>query len=496
MSSALSGSLKRLRSFRESLHSNSLRILEHGSRFWARISDGDELRGQYQIKYSMTFRVLAAVIIGLDAACIGYQVDESLKSGYEHAPPTENWVAIWVAIEVCFVSYYTLEVVVRGWKERTAFLFGRERLWNLFDCLSVSASIVCLSLAKDFDVSTEYLRLVRITKGFRVLRVVRFSGTLRAMVASIISSMLHVLWAVCITFLVLYFFAVVIASEIAGFFQQTSVSSDSGPDVSDFLPYYASLLDTTLYLFMCITGGIDWETMAVPLLCVHPMLMLVFVMYIAFMTFGVLNVVVGIVVAKTQENADKDRELLTQAEVAQEREALKRMRDIFYEADQDGDNTLSWEEFVEYLADDKVAAFFRTVGLDVNVARALFQLLDADDSNAVNIEEFVHGCSRLKGYARSIDVNMLLYQTEKLQNQFLDCMDSLGRELTRLAEVHDLPPSELTRKKSRLSLRSSLFSAGSLGVPRVPTGFSSASSRVTSKRVFRQRALQQGLQGG
>jgi hypothetical protein len=434
-------------------------------------------RLQFQTDGSMALRVLAVVIILLDAACVGYQVDESLKLGYErHTSDDTSLRAVrlehWQDIEICFVTYYTLEVAVRCLKERSAFLFGRERFWNLFDSVSVFSSIVCLSLAK--DVSSKTLRLIRITKGLRVLRVLRFSESLRAMVVSIMSSLVPLFWALCVMFLVLYFFSVIIATEIADSFERTPASSDSGPDVSVFLPYYKSLPDTTLYLFMSITGGIDWHAMAVPLLDVDPVLMAVFVMYIFLMAFGV--VVVGIFVAKAQESAARDRK---------EGEVLKRMRDIFHEADQNGDNRLSWEEFRTCLADDKVAAFFRTLGLDVNVAQALFIMLDVDDSDAVNMDDFVHGCNRLKGGARSIDVNMLLYQSEKLQHQFLDCMDSLGRDLTRLAKVHDLSPCQVANKKVKASARRARQGLAPLLSSGTPSSMWRCSDRGTPIRVPR-----------
>jgi hypothetical protein len=138
------------------------------------------------------------------------------------------------------------------------------------------------------------------------------------------------------------------------------------------------------------------------------------------------------------------------------------MRDVFREADTDGDNVLSWDEFSEYLADNTAAVFFSSLGLDVHVAQALFVLLDVDDDNTVNIDEFVHGCIRLKGGARSIDVNMLLYQSEKMQHQFLECMDSLGRELSRLAGAMGLSPCEVATEKVRTSSRKSLIGMASL----------------------------------
>eukprot|EP00747_Dinoflagellata_sp_TGD_P091961 gnl/TRDRNA2_/TRDRNA2_165252_c3_seq2.p1 gnl/TRDRNA2_/TRDRNA2_165252_c3~~gnl/TRDRNA2_/TRDRNA2_165252_c3_seq2.p1 ORF type:complete len:215 (+),score=39.91 gnl/TRDRNA2_/TRDRNA2_165252_c3_seq2:61-705(+) len=76
-------------------------------------------------------------------------------------------------------------------------------------------------------------------------------------------------------------------------------------------------------------------------------------------------------------------------------------------------------------------AYFTTLGLDVTQARALFVLLDVDETDEVEIEEFVMGCMRLKGEAKSIDVNMLLYENEKLLcslTNFVEyCQDKFGR---------------------------------------------------------------------
>jgi len=263
--------------------------------------------------------------------------------------------------------------------------------------------------------------------------------------------------------------------------ERTAASNDSRPDVGAFLPYYRSLLDTVLYLFMSISGGIDWQMMAVPLLDVHPILMCVFMMYIFFMVLGVLNVVVGIFVEKAKNKAERDREMLTEKGLEHERAVVQRLRDIFNEADSDGDNAVSWEDFSDYIADSQVAAFFNSLGLDVHVAQALFVLLDVTGSNEVNIDEFVHGCLRLRGDARSIDVNMLLYQGEKLQRQLMDHMSSMDRELSRLAGALNLPRDEDVAVKSMASSRKSQMGLAALSPNLLSVGPTCEASSATAR---------------
>ena len=47
-------------------------------------------------------------------------------------------------------------------------------------------------------------------------------------------------------------------------------------------------------------------------------------------------------------------------------------------------------------------------------ARGLFNLLDADDSGSISVKEFIQGCLRLRGQAKSIDVATLIYMTKRM----------------------------------------------------------------------------------
>merc|ERR1711862_166294 len=47
--------------------------------------------------------------------------------------------------------------------------------------------------------------------------------------------------------------------------------------------------------------------------------------------------------------------------------------------------------------------------MSLNDAEQLFRLLDRDMSGSISIEEFVRGCLRLRGPARSNDVAALVY---------------------------------------------------------------------------------------
>merc|ERR1712039_578258 len=143
----------------------------------------------------------------------------------------------------------------------------------------------------------------------------------------------------------------------------------------------------------------------------------IFIFYVFVMHFGVLNVVIGTFVATATEIAAKDREALVKYELRQWQVYTERIKTFFQEADLDKSGTLSWDEFKAHLGNHKVRAYFQTLDLDVSQAHVLFELLDTDGSDSVTIDEFLEGCMRLKGQAKSIDLNMLVYMSKKLFDQ-------------------------------------------------------------------------------
>jgi hypothetical protein len=345
----------------------------------------------------------------------------------------------WHHVDLLFTVFFTLELIIRVAAERWSFVFGVNWAWNLFDSVLVFESLVDLVLVRSAapDISfTRVLRLVRFTRVLRILRAMRSCQTLRVMAFSIFKSLASLLWVFVLVSFVIYFFAVLFASGVVEIFNRAD--SDASPIPDSVAEKYCSLTDVMMSLFMCISGGDDWTVMVTPLYDVNFMYVALFVVYIFFMSFGVLNVVVGHFVENAAKASLKDKDALVKNELKQEKEYCLKMQRIFKDADKDGDGELTWTEFEEYLSNGTTAAYFSTAGLDANIAKTLFRLLDVDDTDRVGIDEFVGGCMRLKGAARSIDVNMLLYETEKMCYKLTEFMEDTTKTLHELTS-HGAP---------------------------------------------------------
>merc|ERR1719464_2252105 len=92
------------------------------------------------------------------------------------------------------------------------------------------------------------------------------------------------------------------------------------------------------------------------------------ILYVYFMIFGVVNVVIAAFVDSASQFSRRDRELVTQSEMAKSAQYAEDITRFFHDADVDGSGRLTWDEFREYLDCEEVQAYFQSLELDVSQA--------------------------------------------------------------------------------------------------------------------------------
>mmetsp|Transcript_75460 Transcript_75460/g.209622 ORF Transcript_75460/g.209622 Transcript_75460/m.209622 type:complete len:237 (-) Transcript_75460:97-807(-) len=198
-------------------------------------------------------------------------------------------------------------------------------------------------------------------------------------------------------------------------------------------------------MLQCITGGVDWNDVERPLEEISWLYRLIFASYILFVMIGVMNVLTGIFVERATQLRGIDRDLVIRAEQARNEAFWVEMKGLFEEADTDGSGTINYQEFVDYLKNKDVRAYLASQQLDSFDARQLFNILDVKEDQEIGVEEFILGCTRLKGLAKSVDVVALLQETRNLSQKLkkymaevqeqLDCI-AAGRNTSRAARRH------------------------------------------------------------
>lgn len=230
-----------------------------------------------------------------------------------------------------------------------------------------------------------------------------------------------------------YIFAILLLSGVVEHFRE--VGADAQDDVSVSLRrWYGGLSSTTVTLFMVISGGVDWVEVFRPMSDLGPLYGLIFIAYVFFLYFGVLNVVMAAFVNAAAEVAAQDREEVVSNQLAKADRYRKKVEEFFKEADKDESGFLDWAEFEAHLQNEHVQAYFQSLDLDIQQAHILFELLDVDGNNQISCDEFLDGCFRLRGQARALDVNMMLMYVQKLFDKLHSFMQHQDEEKQRMQD--------------------------------------------------------------
>merc|ERR1719335_1952583 len=102
------------------------------------------------------------------------------------------------------------------------------------------------------------------------------------------------------------------------------------------------------------------------------MLVLFFISFFMLFTFGLLNMIVGMVVEKTLEQSQNDIARSAKEKESSIRETMQSLKEIFALSDQDGNGELTRIEFETALKDPEVIKQLRQVGFPDGSLHELF----------------------------------------------------------------------------------------------------------------------------
>jgi len=253
--------------------------------------------------------------------------------------------------------------------------------------------------------SAEGLRMVRILRLMRVFRLVRLLhlfGDLRMLLIAIAESSRSVCWCVMLLGLMTFCISVYLTQIVT---DHKIRNRDMPSEERDALESFFGTLDVSmLSLYQMISEGIHWHEVLEPLteFC-SPWLALVFVVYMGFTVFAMLNVVTGVFVDTAMQSAQEDRRKVLMAQ----------MRDFFHRADQDGSGTMTMQEFQDQMGSSEMQAMLKAVDLDEDEAVDLFNLLDMGEEGELEVDSFVHGVQRLSGFAKAIELSAFIHEWKR-----------------------------------------------------------------------------------
>eukprot|EP00927_Polykrikos_kofoidii_P029813 TRINITY_DN2570_c0_g1_i1.p1 TRINITY_DN2570_c0_g1~~TRINITY_DN2570_c0_g1_i1.p1 ORF type:complete len:651 (-),score=127.63 TRINITY_DN2570_c0_g1_i1:211-2163(-) len=368
---------------------------------------------------SESFELAMTAIIVANAISLGLSTNWFAQ--HINDPP----LAIVDVIDAIFFVIFLTELLIRIFVYRKTFFIGEDWGVNIFD--------FCLVVLQFFDVlsgmpfvaqvpggsnvlnTVRGLRLLRVVRLLRIVRLIRFVSEMRMIASSLAASVKSLFGAMLLLLMVLYLFGVCLT-------QMVSDERKNAPELenAELDKYFGSLGNTMTILYMSITGGVNWIHPSDQLSKFgSPLLNLLYVLYTAFCVFAIMNVVTGVFVGQAMASAQEDQDVFM----------VKNINGVFKKTELTS-GQITWEEFSKLIHEREMVELFKAINIDVSEAMSLFRLLDVNELGVLDHEEFMTGCLRLRGPAKSLELSLLMRETDRIHQwsskKFLNIESLLG----------------------------------------------------------------------
>jgi len=372
---------------------------------------------------------MGAVLLA-NAALLGYQANfyarakfDALLEGQGTEPPITFKV-----LDLSFCGLFVLELAARLYISGKAFFKAEGRKWNVFDMFIVFFQVLdefVKWVFKDSSVQEHFsnvgvIRMLRLARLMRLVRMVRLIPELKSMVYLIYASIGSFVWSLMLILIMMYCYSIYYTEIVTDMVTEGLVLTEEMPHAE---ATWGNLLVSVLTLWMAISGGDDWRNFTDVLKRdnLYGLHVCLFVMYIAFGTLVMLNLVTGVFVESAQRimKEDKDAELVAMASK------------IFLATDVDGSSEISYDEFQNQMERGGMQEYVKAIGIGEEELSHLYELLDQDDSGTVNAGEFIKGCLRLRGPARALDLAEMEYQMRESFHTLTHAVAQIGKIVAR-----------------------------------------------------------------
>jgi hypothetical protein len=390
------------------------------------------------------FGIVVQVTIIVNAVCMGV--------AHDYPEPA----FLWTVFENIFTSIYTLEMVIK------LFVLKREYFrdsWNLLDFFLAWVGITdCWILIMVDSGPLGGLQVVRVLRLFRILRlqrILRLTPHLAVLMEGLAGSFKSMFWIVLLLIAFVYIMSLVCCNLI---FDSDTYSSLGVPLDTDL--YFGTVL-RAMETLLNVALLDEWSGIVRPMFSVQPYMSFIFWGYLFLVTFGVLNLVIGVITERTM-----------QAEEAQHVEAEKtkrklKMKNLTVLADQVYDSYtrlgLSENDLEDAVRGhpelrDNLEALDLPKGFNVCNLHLMF---DQGLTGLVEKEDFMNGMFRLifaDEFQRSCCIMLAVAETKQ---QIAEGLAKLRRDLGE--DIRQLLRKELRPAVSEFQHKHSLHSEGCAG---------------------------------
>lgn len=365
--------------------------------------------------------IAVGFVIIVNAAFMGIEMDSTDKEVTEISERL-----VWYVFEVVFAFFFTAELAIRVYVHRWEYF---KTAMAIFDAFIVAMTILDTFILAPMSAggSTRVVGALRVIRMMRLVRLIRLLPRFKELwliVNGLAHSLKTLSWVSLLLGVVIYLFAIFATQNVGQnnelyneYYEETAGSWDH--------EFYFGTVPRSMFTFFQICTLDKWsEEIVRHVKKNQPGLEMLFVSFVIFTTFGLLNLVIGVIVENTLASAKVNETKMKKKKEKDRMKVMNHLREFFEESDEDASGTLSIDEVQKALKDPDAVNKLKLVDLPLEDPQEIFSLLDIDNSGELAIDEFISGCMRIRGEAKSKD--LLAVQV---------AVDSLGKKFAELNQI-------------------------------------------------------------
>lgn len=354
--------------------------------------------------HSRKFNIFIGSVVLLNAIIIGVEAD--FGCGRFIGVCNDAELLAWFLVESFFNVIFLVEMVMRMAADGPVGYF--QDSWNRLDFVLVWISVIDAWILRvmNSQVDLKMLSVLRLLRVLRLIRMVRLMKAFRELwlvVSSMIEASRAIFWVCILLFSALYCFGILTTILIGQAPPHTfDYTWSSSPwDEKD---YWGTVPKSMYSLFQIVTIDSWNSVLGRPVVNADPGFFFLFFLFLMLTKFALMNIIVGVLCEITQRsqasNVDRMQKLMDE----EQKRVMNSLRAIFEAADQDGSGDVDRHEYQSAMKKRHVKEKLRLIGIPDRDMNKLFDMLDPDNSGTITIDEFLEGCARLKGVAKSKDI--------------------------------------------------------------------------------------------
>ncbi|CAK9048875.1 unnamed protein product [Durusdinium trenchii] len=381
---------------------------------------GVEVRPPKPFVDTPLFNMCLGVVIALNSVTIGLETD---SVAHAVATQEEHDDRLWYIVELIFCIFFLFELLLRLYFHRLRYFTNPvTRAWNVADFVIVSVSVVDTLILIPFGVGgtarvVAMLRFVRMMRLARLLRLLKLFKELWLMVSGLLQSLKTLGW-ICLVALLFCYACAIITTTVIGHNDELYDPYFAKSGGWDHEVYFATVWRSTFTLFQIMTLDQWNESVVRHVVANQPAMLIFFLIFVCISSLGLMSIMIGVVVENTLATANKDQNKLKARRERDRKQVFGQLQEIFEMADVDGSGTLKLEEVESAIQKPEIYNKLKMIDFPVDDPGQIFALLDYDESGELTTEEFITGCIRMKGPAKSKDLLVAQVGVDSMRKQY------------------------------------------------------------------------------